>query len=85
MSTIENIRNLRKFIFLIPLIAINLCLFISQNPNFLENTIFTVDHSEYTSVILSKFLNTYGYKVNRIYISKTHFNFRIIKKNFWFY
>ena len=34
-------------------------------------TIFTVDHSEYTSVILSKFLNTYGYKVNRIYISKT--------------
>ena len=48
-------------------------------------TIFTVDHSEYTSVILSKFLNTYGYKVNRIYISKTLFNFRFIKKNFWFF
>ena len=29
--------------FFIPLIAINLCLFISQNPEFLENTIFTVD------------------------------------------
>ena len=29
--------------FLIPLIAINLCLFISQNPEFLENTIFKVD------------------------------------------
>ena len=29
--------------FFIPLTAINLCLFISQNPEFLENTIFTVD------------------------------------------
>ena len=31
------------WIFLIPLFAINLCLLISQNPQFLENTIFTVD------------------------------------------
>ena len=29
--------------FFIPLIAINLCLFISQNPEFLENTFFKVD------------------------------------------
>ncbi|MEC7100149.1 MAG: hypothetical protein VXW47_05050 [Pseudomonadota bacterium] len=31
------------WIFFIPLIAINLCLFISQNPDFLNNTIFEVD------------------------------------------
>ena len=29
--------------FFIPLLAINLCLFISQNPGFLDNTIFKVD------------------------------------------
>ena len=29
--------------FFLPLIAINLCLIISQNPEFLENTIFVVD------------------------------------------
>jgi hypothetical protein len=34
---------LSLWIFFIPLIAINLCLFISQNPEFLENTFFTVD------------------------------------------
>ena len=32
--------------FFIPLIAINLCLIISQNPEFLENTIFVVDQIE---------------------------------------
>ena len=40
---ITQIRKLSLWIFLIPLIAINLCLFISQNPEFLENTIFRVD------------------------------------------
>ena len=31
------------WVFFIPLLAINLCLFISQNPGFLDNTIFKVD------------------------------------------
>ena len=43
MLEIAQIRKLSIWIFLIPLLAINLCLFISQNPEFLEETIFTVD------------------------------------------
>ncbi len=43
MKEITQIRKLSLWIFLIPLIAINLCLIISQNPEFLENTFFTVD------------------------------------------
>jgi len=43
MNEIAQIRKLSLWIFFIPLIAINLCLFISQNPEFLENTFFTVD------------------------------------------
>ncbi len=43
MYEITQIRKLSLWIFFIPLIAINLCLFISQNPNLLENTFFTVD------------------------------------------
>jgi len=43
MKEIAQIRKLSLWIFFIPLIAINLCLFISQNPEFLENTFFTVD------------------------------------------
>ena len=43
MHEITQIRKLSLWIFLIPLIAINLCLIISQNPEFLENTIFSVD------------------------------------------
>ncbi len=43
MNEITQIRKLSLWIFIIPLSAINLCLFISQNPEFLENTIFTVD------------------------------------------
>ena len=39
MKEIAQIRKLSLWIFFIPLIAINLCLFISQNPEFLENTI----------------------------------------------
>jgi len=44
MKEITQIRKLSLWIFFTPLIAINLCLIISQNPEFLENTIFTVDH-----------------------------------------
>ena len=43
MSEITQIRKLSIWIFLIPLLAINLCLLISQNPEILENTIFKVD------------------------------------------
>ncbi len=43
MTEITQIRKLSIWIFFIPLLAINLCLLISQNPKFLEETIFTVD------------------------------------------
>jgi len=43
MNEITQIRKLSLWIFFTPLIAINLCLFISQNPEFLENTFFTVE------------------------------------------
>ncbi len=43
MLEITQIRKLSIWIFLIPLLAINLCLIISQNYQFLEGTIFTVD------------------------------------------
>ena len=43
MHQITQIRKLSLWIFFIPLIGINLCLLISQNPYLLENTIFAVD------------------------------------------
>jgi len=43
MNEIAQIRKLSLWVFFIPFIAINLCLIISQNPEFLENTFFTVD------------------------------------------
>ena len=43
MKEIAQIRKLSLWIFLVPLFAINLCLIISQNPEFLDNTIFSVD------------------------------------------
>tara|TARA_B000000565_G_C23630190_1_gene318488 strand:- start:14 stop:715 length:702 start_codon:yes stop_codon:yes gene_type:complete len=43
MPEITQIRKLSIWIFLIPLLAINLCLFISQNPEFLEGTFFAVN------------------------------------------
>ena len=43
MNEITQIRKLSLWIFFTPLIAINLCLVISQNPEFLENTFFSVD------------------------------------------
>ena len=44
MNEITQIRKLSLWIFFIPLIAINLCLYISQNPSFLDNTFFAVDY-----------------------------------------
>ena len=44
MNEITQIRKLSLWIFLSPLLAINLCLLISQNLQYLaKNTIFTVD------------------------------------------
>ena len=43
MKEIAQIRKLSLWIFFLPLIAINHCLFISQNYEFLENTFFSVD------------------------------------------
>ena len=43
MNEITQIRRLSLWIFFIPLIAINLCLFISQNYGYLEGTFFSVD------------------------------------------
>ena len=43
MEQITQIRRLSILIFIIPLVGINLCLIISQNPEFLDNTIFVVD------------------------------------------
>tara|TARA_B100000963_G_scaffold361246_1_gene395740 strand:+ start:1487 stop:2185 length:699 start_codon:yes stop_codon:yes gene_type:complete len=43
MYEIAQIRKLSLWIFFTPLIAINICLIISQNPEFFENTIFVVD------------------------------------------
>ncbi len=43
MNEITQIRKLSIWIFFIPLIAINFCLFVSQNPEFLEKTLFEVD------------------------------------------
>ena len=43
MREIAQIRKLSLWIFFTPLIAINLCLVISQNPELLENTILSVD------------------------------------------
>ena len=43
MNEIAQIRKLSLWIFFIPFISINICLIISQNYNFLNNTIFAVD------------------------------------------
>ena len=43
MKEITQIRSLSLWIFLVPLITINTCLFISVNYHFFENTVFTVD------------------------------------------
>ena len=43
MKEITQIRKLSLWVFFMPLLAINLCLIISQNPEFLNNTFFEVD------------------------------------------
>ena len=43
MNNITQIKRLSLWIFFLPLIAINLCLYISINYDLLDNTIFAVD------------------------------------------
>ena len=43
MKEIAQIRRLSLWIFFVPFVTVNTCLFISVNYHFLENTIFTVD------------------------------------------
>ena len=43
MEKIKNIRILSLWIFILPVVALNLCLFISVNYHLFENTIFIVD------------------------------------------
>ncbi len=43
MRNIDKIRKTSIWIFILPLVALNLCLFISVNYNIFENTIFIVD------------------------------------------
>ena len=43
MIEIARIRSLSLWIFLIPIIAINVCLFIAVNHHIFENTFFNVD------------------------------------------
>ena len=43
MTEVSKIRKLSIWIFLVPLISINLCLFISTNHHLLDNTFFSVD------------------------------------------
>jgi len=44
MKETNQIRTLSLWIFLVPLLTVNECLFISVNYHFLENTFFTVDY-----------------------------------------
>ena len=44
MQNIDHIRKASLWIFILPVVAINVCLFISVNYDLLEGTIFTVDH-----------------------------------------
>ena len=43
MQDINKIRKLSLWIFIVPVVIINLCLFISVNYDLVEGTIFTVD------------------------------------------
>ena len=79
MKEIAQIRKLSLWIFLIPLIAINLCLFISQNPNFLENTIFNVDQIGRSGFSIPYFDG--GLSISRA--SRTFPQYLIFKPSMW--
>lgn len=52
MEKIVQIRNVSVWIFVLPVIVLNLCLFISINHHLLENTIFVVDQTGRTNFTL---------------------------------
>ena len=83
MKEIAQIRKLSLWIFFIPFIAINLCLLISQNPEFLENTIFKVDYIEDTSNFQSETFNFIVVLLdeNSKIISKEKFNRSFLSKS----
>ena len=43
MEEIGKIKKVSIWIFIVPIVTLNLCLFVSVNYHLLENTIFTVD------------------------------------------
>ena len=49
MQNISSIRTISIWIFVIPIIVLNVCLFISVNYDLLENTIFAVNQTGRTS------------------------------------
>ena len=63
MNEITQIRKLSLWIFFIPLIAINLCLLISQNYKFLENTYFSVAQ-------LGRWINANMHKISNFAMMK---------------
>ena len=85
MKEIGQIRSLSLWIFLIPVIAINVCLLIAVNHHIFENTIFSVDQigrSNFTipyldgSVSISRVSRTFPqfliFKPGMITVSYTH-------------
>ncbi len=79
MHEITQIRKLSLWIFFIPLIAINLCLLISQNPTFLDKTIFYVDQVGRSSFSIP-YLDG-GLSISRA--SRTYPQFLIFKPAMW--
>jgi len=47
--------------------------------------IFTVDHLEYSSLVLKPLLEKHGDTVIKIYVSKSLFDWRFLRKRFWFF
>ena len=80
MHEITQIRRLSLWIFFIPLLGINVCLMISQNPEFLNGTFFEVDQlgrSGYSIPYLDGSLS-----ISRA--SRTFPQFLIFKPSMWF-
>ena len=80
MHEITQIRKLSLWIFFIPLLGINVCLMISQNPEFLNGTFFEVDQlgrSGYSIPYLDGSLS-----ISRA--SRTFPQFLIFKPSMWF-
>ena len=66
MKEIAQIRGLSLWIFFIPLVAINLCLFISINYDLFENTLLSVDQIGKTNFSIP-YLLQFIYSSSRIY------------------